>query len=709
MTPEEKLRLEAERAAAAEAGKTLEELEARSPAMVRETLHELRVHQIELEMQNEELRRARVELELSRTRYFDLYELAPVGYCTLSEAGLVLQANLTAARLLGIPRSALANRLFARMVRREDQSTYHRLRVQLLATGEPQECEVRITKDDGTSFWAHLNVTLAPSDTGGPQSRLVLSDISATKQAELAAREGEVRYRSLFSRASDGIALLSLSGQLLDVNDAFARMHGWPVPELQRHGLGMLDKAGVALAPARLERLAAGEVQTFEVEHRHRDGHPLSLEGSVSQVAIEGEPHLLASYRDITERKRLQAALAQSDRLASMGLLASGIAHEMNNPMAYVLGNVELLSTELPRLFEVTKRLLAGEPAGPFEPAQLDDAMEHARDALEGTLRIRQISRDLGGFSRIDRAELQPVGLNLALENALRMAHNEVKYRASVVKELGALPPVLASPGKLEQVFLNLILNAAHAIPEGQVDRHRITLRTWVEGEAVFAEVADTGSGIEPQHLERIFEPFFTTRAQGGGSGLGLSICRTIVQEAGGELRVVSTPGQGARFIVRLPAHRLVVAPPPDPSPTPVLAPALAPAPAPAVRGRVLVIDDEPQLRKLLQRSLGLQHDVVTAASGREAKAILETDGAFDVILCDLMMPEMTGMDLHAWLTQHDAALAQKVVFISGGAFTPGAQRYLEQCRNLLIDKPFDPAELLREVAQRVVAARSAS
>jgi CheY-like chemotaxis protein len=261
------------------------------------------------------------------------------------------------------------------------------------------------------------------------------------------------------------------------------------------------------------------------------------------------------------------------------------------------------------------------------------------------------------------------------------------------------VPPVLASDGKLSQVFLNLLINAAHAIDEGHVDENRITLRTWTSGDDVLAEVADTGHGISPENLERIFEPFFTTKRSGVGSGLGLAICRNIVTEFGGDIRVESEVGKGTRFVVRLPAQSM--------------APGKQPGPAVpesqrklSKRGRILVVEDEEQIRKVLLRLLEGQHEVVAVGSGREGQALLAKDPTFDLILCDLMMSNMTGMELHAWLLAHAPTLAPRVGFISGGAFTPDASAFLTTVANPRVEKPFDP-ESLKKLVSDLLAARS--
>jgi PAS domain S-box-containing protein len=575
-------------------------LDAATPEEVPRLLHDLRVHQIELELQNEELRRAQVELDASRARYFDLYDLAPVGYCSLSEQGLILEANLTAATLLGAARGALVQQPFSRFVHRDDQDGFYLHRKRLLETGEPQGCELRLQRIGGEPFWAKLEASLAPADTLARTSRVVLSDVSERRRAE-------------------------------------------------------------------------------------------------------------------QERRALEVSLAQSDRLASLGMLAAGVAHELNNPLAYVLYHVECLAQELPGLAERLQRYHAALQAamsrdelaralGPdhawLDPATLADAPRRAREALEGVLRIRQITRSLGTFSRVEPAEVSPVSLQSCLEHALDMAQNEIRYRARVVRDYAQIPTVLASEGRLTQVFLNLIVNAAQAIDEGHVERNEIRVRTYAEDDLSCAAVSDTGRGIAAEHQAKVFEPFFTTKGVGVGSGLGLPICRNIVQGFGGEIAFTSEPGQGARFVIKLP--RL----PHDWS-----GPASRPEPPdpgrPLARGRILVVDDEAGIRWAISRMLEREHDLVTASSGAEAKALLEKDRGFDLVLSDLMMPELSGMELHAWLSREAPALAERVVFITGGAFTPGAAEYLARTRNLLIEKPFDTRGFRKLVGELVLAARA--
>jgi CheY-like chemotaxis protein len=254
--------------------------------------------------------------------------------------------------------------------------------------------------------------------------------------------------------------------------------------------------------------------------------------------------------------------------------------------------------------------------------------------------------------------------------------------------------------GRLSQVFLNLLVNAAHAIREGHPEQNVVGIRTWAEGDSVLVEVSDTGQGIPPEQRSRIFEPFFTTKPAGSGSGLGLSICKRIVEEMGGDISFRSEGGQGTTFRIRLPQAagdpQAAVEEPRRPTPIPSVG-----------RGRILVVDDEPGVLSALARILRKDHEVVTASSGEEARQMLERDGHFDAVFCDLMMHGLSGMELHAWLAGRDAGLAEKFIFMTGGVFTPGAAEYVARVGNHRVDKPFD-AEAVRDVArEKVRAARS--
>jgi signal transduction histidine kinase/CheY-like chemotaxis protein len=381
----------------------------------------------------------------------------------------------------------------------------------------------------------------------------------------------------------------------------------------------------------------------------------------------------IASLRGRSERDRMTAQLMQADRMVSVGTLAAGVAHEINNPLAYLIAALDFVGTEL-------KGLEQQAPGWQWD--EVNGALAEAR---EGAARVRHVVRDLKTFSRgdedrRDRTELRPV-----LESSINMAFNEIRYRARVVKDFGATPAVLGNEARLGQVFLNLLINAAQAIPEGNVDGNeiRVVTRTDELGRAV-VEVHDSGAGIPADLLTRIFDPFFTTKPPGVGTGLGLTICSNIVKSLGGDLAVESQVARGTVFRLTLP-----------PAPTPTDEPLPAPAPAKqGRRGRVLIVDDEPSIGQGLRRLLRSEHDVVTLTSAEAARDLIAGGERFDVILSDLMMPAMTGMELHAALVSLAPDQAERMVVLTGGAFTSSARQFLEAVPNLRVEKPVDAANL---------------
>jgi signal transduction histidine kinase len=396
--------------------------------------------------------------------------------------------------------------------------------------------------------------------------------------------------------------------------------------------------------------------------------HDYLLKGMLTRLvpAIERERR---EARGRAEQRKMQEQLLISDRMASVGTLAAGVAHEINNPLAALIANLEFSLEEL---------------SGADNPtAALEEMKAPLADAREAADRVRLIVRDLKVFSRSgDEERRGPIDVERVLESSLRMAWNEIRHRARVEKDYGGVPPASGNESRLGQVFLNLLVNAAQAMPDGRSHDHLIRVVTRHQQDRVLVEIHDDGSGIPADVLPHVFDPFFTTKPAGVGTGLGLAICHRIVTDLGGTIAVESKVGQGTVFRVTLPVARQKG----DTSPS---LPAFAATVGP--RGRILVIDDEPMINAILRRMLGRDHQVESATSVREALARLESE-TFDVILCDLMMPDMTGMDLHAALEQRDPALAERIVFMTGGAFTPAAREFLDRVPNGRLEKPFEPA-----------------
>ena len=303
--------------------------------------------------------------------------------------------------------------------------------------------------------------------------------------------------------------------------------------------------------------------------------------------------------------------------------------------------------------------------------------------------------KELKTFSRGDDQGAKGVELARVLETAVRMAGNELKHRARVTKELAETPLVRGNSIRLGQVFLNLIVNAAHAIPEGRADENEVRIRLAnADRGRVLVEISDTGIGMTPEVQRRIFDPFFTTKAVGVGTGLGLSIVHGIVTRLGGSIAVESAPGKGTTFRVWLPTTEDVAEVEASAS--------QAELPKTQRRGRVLVVDDEPMIGASIRRTLAAEHEVISVTRAAEALDRLAAGERFDLVISDLMMPEMTGMDLHEEISRRWPEIARRVVFLTGGAFTARARDFLERSQNRRMDKPFD-ALLLRALVREMV------
>jgi signal transduction histidine kinase len=392
----------------------------------------------------------------------------------------------------------------------------------------------------------------------------------------------------------------------------------------------------------------------------------------------------LAMVVDVTEQRKLQEQLIVSDRMASVGTLAAGVAHEINNPLAVILANLHLAAEEIERLIMR------------FEPGlQVDDLNEEMRDAQHAAERVKNIVRDLKIFSRVQEPQTGPIDVQPVIESSLRMAWNEIRHRAKIVRDYQTVPPVEGSESRLGQVFLNLITNAAHAMQEGQADRNELGLATRIDDLGrIVVEISDTGSGMSPEVQSRIFTPFFTTKPTGVGTGLGLSICRQIVHSLGGDITVDSTLGSGTTFRIVLPQAKSAIVPPPRAASQPIAAPR---------RARILVVDDELVVGSTVRRLLASDHEVATMNSAQQVIEHLSQGARYDIILCDLMMPEVTGMDLYAAVCKLAPEQAKRMIFMTGGAFTHKAREFLSEVENPRVEKPFEPTGLKDLVNTRLI------
>ena len=366
------------------------------------------------------------------------------------------------------------------------------------------------------------------------------TDLAARERMEAALRRSEESFRALIERSPDAI-FIHRGGTVLFANLAAASMLGLERAEALR-GRYLTELVLPAQEP--LLREPSGADTLREVHFIHAEGR--TVLGEVVGVALrfDGEPAVATMARDITERRQVQERLMASERMASLGTLSAGVAHEINNPLSYMLSNLRFVEDEL-RTLAASGESLAGAPG--------HEVREALKEAMEGAERVRHIVHDLKTFSHGGSDTQAQVDVNAVLESCVNMARSELRHRAQLVKDLGELPPVRANASRLGQVFLNLLVNAAQAIPQGSLEAHEVRLISRLERGHVVVAVSDTGVGISPENLRRLFDPFFTTKPVGVGTGLGLSICHGIIRELGGRITVESEPGKGTTFRVFLP------------------------------------------------------------------------------------------------------------------------------------------------------------
>ncbi|WP_164018081.1 ATP-binding protein [Pyxidicoccus trucidator] len=498
----------------------------------------------------------------------------------------------------------------------------------------------------------------------------------ALREAQQALEQSHHRYVDLYDFAPVAYLTLDARACIQELNLTAAAMLERERPQLLGQPFTpFVEGADSARFLQHVRHCAVeGKVGSLEVR--------LRLAGSRAEVRLHTAPFPSGAPQggqvcrvalvDLTELREAQSRLELAERLASLGTLAAGVAHELNNPLAFIGQCLELA------------RLRMGErTAGAVEK----EVQELLVDAAVGTEQLRSIVRDLHTFARAEEERQERVDVREVLGRSVRMAQGEIRHRARLVRDETEVSRVLANEGRLGQVFLNLLVNAARAIPVGNASQHEIRVVIRDEPGSVVVEVRDTGQGIPPERLERIFDPFFTTRPEGQGLGLGLSISHSLVTRMGGELTVESEPGLGSLFRVRLPAAPAVSGPPAQ-LPSPRL------PKRPTRRGRILIVDDEPKLVLTLGMLLEEEHDVTRSLKAREALECIQAGPPFDVILCDLMMPEMTGEQLFEAVSVAVPEQALRMVFMTGGAFTDGAQRFLEQVKNPRLIKPFRVDEL---------------
>jgi PAS domain S-box-containing protein len=562
-------------------------------------------------------------------------------------------------------------RLFRDQVAPLHDAAFYQFTLAALADGHSWSGALACRAKDGSRVLCEPMVSPFAAEAQGFSGNFaVRRNLAQRAERDKALASAHREFRTVLAAVPDGVAVLR-DGKIYFVNGALLNMVG-------RSEQSVIGMAYVDLVHPddRAHFLEAHETSVARVRVLREDGAARFAEISIAgAVSFEGKSATILLSRDVTDHRLAEEQLARADRLSALGSLAVGVAHEINNPLAFVSLNL--------RYIQGTNLL-----QGPV--------LDALNEAIDGAKRIQQIVMELRSFSAPEApGPTEPVDVAKAASSAINIAQNEIRHRAQLERRLEDGLFVQAREGQLVQVFVNLLVNAAHAIPLGDGRDHLIRVSSeTLSPNAALIEISDTGTGMAPNVLAHVFDPFSTTKRRGEGSGLGLAISKRIIEQLGGRISIRSRVGKGTSVrieLARAPRESLVLD--------------LAPGERSATQARklrLLIVDDEVNLAQTLERVLPEQYDISLAYDAEQAVEVLSADGDFDVILCDLMMPGVPGLDLYRDVCHMRPAFAARFVFMTGGAFNERAREFMEQTRCPVLAKPFSIDTVCQVVEQLV-------
>ncbi len=625
-----------------------------------------------------ERKNAEQTIQESEEKYHNLIETAPDGIVTLDMKGVITSCNEAATMLTGHSKGEMVGKHFAklRFLQARDMPKYLKLFSSILIGKIPEPLEVAWQHGAGTTHWGEVRVSLIKKGNQITGIQTIVRDITERKKME---EELELRAL-LLDNVQDAVHLSDFDGNIIYVNETACKSLGYSRDELLKVNLGELDTAEYAHALKwRNQELTKKKHTIFETVNLRKDGSILPVEVHARLIEVGGKKLALSVARDITERKQMEVERKEMEqkaqlasRLASVGEMASGVAHEINNPLVGVIGFAQLLMErkDLP-----------------------DDIRAQLEMIYDGGQRVASIVKRLLSFARQRKPERTYVDIDQIIEATLKMRAYEM--RTASIKVITQLDPELhwtmADAGQLHQVFLNLIINAERemSLAHGKGNLH---INTEKIDNTIRISFKDDGPGITKKNQGKIFDPFFTTREVGQGTGLGLSICHGIIAEHNGRIYVRSEPGKGANFIVELPViceeKQVEIAEPAEDEPEKL------------TEARILVVDDEPiNLQYLSQMLTQEGHGVETADNAGDALKKIE-EGGYDLLLLDIKMPGMSGMELYKRIQKTVPSLAGRVVFITGDVMGSDTMDFLTRTKSSYITKPVDIEQLKRDIGR---------
>lgn len=580
------------------------------------------------------------------------------GVLTTDATDRITFANRAAVELFGRDQRSLVGEQLLNLFTRDSRDAVRFGQV-AARDGLPQRYDADVNgKED-----RKVSVSAAPFGSAESPAGTVLTfrDVTEMRRAHQELARSESRYRHLFEDASDAIMTFDSLGRFTSVNDAGEQISGYRRDELIGRFFGpLLPLTELPRAVLEFRKALSGQPGQFESVVVRKDGERRHI--TITYSCPQRSREVLCLIRDATEEKQLQQQLVQSEKMGAIGQLVSGVAHELNNPLASITAFAQLMLSD----------------------GNLNAEDRHATEVIASeSRRAARIVHNLLTFARQHKAEKTYADINQVVENTLELRGYDLSVRGIQIERSYAEPApcTMADAYQLQQVVLNLVTNAEQAMAGIDRPDHRLTVRTRRGGETIHIEVEDTGAGIPADSLERIFNPFYTTKPVGHGTGLGLSISLGIISEHGGRIWAENVAAGGAKFCIDLPR----VAPPlgidaPLSSPTLALTEGL----------RILVADDEAAIREALSRFLERSgHHVVAVESGSGALAAAR-DQNFDAILLDMRMPDLSGQNVfEQWLSERPE-LARRVVFLTGDIVSADLQQFLAGTGQPFIAKPFD-------------------